>query len=901
MEIIEEANIEQQSYNGDEMVEIEPVAAAQSHEQGGASNHRQHNETVGFPSGNLAVELPEDVPPVIMSKEEPPGILPRNQRYIQQHPFTTESPRLLETRSQPSIPVFAPFCTLEDFLQAEIFDRSEASIDVINTQLKLVQQIQGETSRITLKSAVDLRETLDRAIMFDEDRFHRREVVVNVHGQDYAYTLHFRNIVPAIRDLLADSNLTDDFVFDPQRHFIQRDDGLGNDRVYEEYFQCDDFWDLRTSIGSALGTEAYPLPIFIYSDETQLTNFGNNTIWSVYFWLGNLPHRVRASFGRGGATMLAYLPKGHHPNGMRNEDLSLFRSKLFHQCFQIMLAPLLTASRFGDRFRMGDGSVKTLVPVISVKLGDYPELCRMTGVISKDCVAACPAGMLPTRYFHRTGVICPPRDHELEEAAIDKALGLMNGNEIPSVESLGIRAVRNAFNPFTNHYFAGYRTVGADGLHWVKQGVFGRVWFHKLLKELTPSLKKQMDYCFKNLPRYPGLSHFAQGVTSLGWRSGSDHTAISRTLVPILECILPSKMSCRDKILRLFRLLSECMTLMSFSMHTDSTLALLQDVLENMANCETPVADQWGVNLKTPKHHFMHSHLIESIKAKGPVCNTDTGIGEARHPESKHAYARTNHHPDTVKDQMIRHVVHREVIRKIRARIDQQASETPLLTPLNDPVQAPDLGCHVAFGSPDRLQTLYDLLKGISVVHKLGFWELKEGIKRYLKQYAPSLRLTETESSDDDEPADIWEFRATNYKKADIEYVSLENFHPQRDIIRVNPNWRRQGPRYDYILINRDHQSVSCVQVLALFKVLIRHSVIPIVLVRPVKVRPRSVRHGFYSCTPTDGIVFVPPGSIIRSAYVQSHTISKENKLFINDAVDSDMFLRLKYTRLVSY
>jgi hypothetical protein len=59
----------------------------------------------------------------------------------------------------------------------------------------------------------------------------------------------------------------------------------------------------------SMGQRYSPLIIMLYADETKLTDFGNTTAWSVYFWLGNLPCKTRASFDTGGATLLAYLPK----------------------------------------------------------------------------------------------------------------------------------------------------------------------------------------------------------------------------------------------------------------------------------------------------------------------------------------------------------------------------------------------------------------------------------------------------------------------------------------------------------------------------------------------------------------------------------------------------------------
>ncbi|KAG8808610.1 hypothetical protein FRC18_004934, partial [Serendipita sp. 400] len=54
-------------------------------------------------------------------------------------------------------------------------------------------------------------------------------------------------------------------------------------------------------------------------------------------------------------------------------------------------------------------------------------------------------------------------------------------------------------------------------------------------------------------------------------------------LVWILECILVSKTTLRQDILCIFRLFSECLLLIDFSMHTDTTLSMLRAALSSIA------------------------------------------------------------------------------------------------------------------------------------------------------------------------------------------------------------------------------------------------------------------------------------------------------------------------------
>jgi hypothetical protein len=142
--------------------------------------------------------------------------------------------------------------------------------------------------------------------------------------------------------------------------------------------------------------------------------------------------------------------------------------------------------------------------------------------------------------------------------------------------------------------------------------------------------------------------------------------------------------------------------------------------------------------------------------------------------------------------------------------------------------------------------------------------------------------------------------QVVNYKKAQIDYISLENSQLRHDIIRANPKWHNGGPRYDYVLMNRDHESISCVQVLGLFTVTSEGNAYPTAFVRPMNIRPRSNRHGFHECTRGNDFEFIPTESLIRSVYVQ-YDPTAEDKYFINDTIDSDIFLRLRVADMRTY
>jgi hypothetical protein len=63
------------------------------------------------------------------------------------------------------------------------------------------------------------------------------------------------------------------------------------------------------------------------------------------------------------------------------------------------------------------------------------------------------------------------------------------------------------------------------------------------------------------------------------------------------------------------------------------------------------------VNLNIFKNHYIHHHVIDSIRSKGPICNTDTGYGEARHPQTKVDFLLSNRHPNEYEMQVSFHII----------------------------------------------------------------------------------------------------------------------------------------------------------------------------------------------------------------------------------------------------
>jgi hypothetical protein len=165
-------------------------------------------------------------------------------------------------------------------------------------------------------------------------------------------------------------------------------------------------------------------------------------------------------------------------------------------------------------------------------------------------------------------------------------------------------------------FFSVYSAVTADPLHQIEQGIFGKhIWpnlrdgFSK--KQATvldtrlvyPILAYSILYLrtmirFKNLPRYPDLKHFPNGVTTLKNVTGMEHGVILHVceyipvhvsvlnlvlaylqlLAPLIEDLLPK--ASRKITLKVLRSLSKIHMLSKFTTHTEATLEDLEQEIE---------------------------------------------------------------------------------------------------------------------------------------------------------------------------------------------------------------------------------------------------------------------------------------------------------------------------------
>lgn len=126
-----------------------------------------------------------------------------------------------------------------------------------------------------------------------------------------------------------------------------------------------------------------------------------------------------------------------------------------------------------------------------------------------------------------------------------------------------------------------------------------------------------------------------------------------------------------------------------------------------------------------------------------------------------------------------------------------------------------------------------------------------------------------------------------------IRYISLIDSTTQADQIRVTPNWRGNGPRFDFVILNWDHETKRCAQVIQLLNMSIREQTHALALVRLLGPLTRSSTTGYLHASSTLEYRWVFAKSFIRSVHV--HPPGKYHQRYIiNDLIDGDFYFRLR-------
>ncbi|KAG6884335.1 hypothetical protein C0992_006502, partial [Termitomyces sp. T32_za158] len=164
-------------------------------------------------------------------------------------------------------------------------------------------------------------------------------------------------------------------------------------RVYGEAYTSDYFLKLEETIIPVEGCnlEIAVIPLMLYSDSTQLANFGTAALWPLYMWFGSISKYIRGKTTSFSAHHIAYLPS--LPDLVKDKYNELFGmlptpailTFLRRELIQAVWKHLLTQEfkkiyKEGIILKCGDGNTRRLYPRFFTYSADYKERVLIAGI-----------------------------------------------------------------------------------------------------------------------------------------------------------------------------------------------------------------------------------------------------------------------------------------------------------------------------------------------------------------------------------------------------------------------------------------------------------------------------------------------------------------------------------------
>jgi hypothetical protein len=178
------------------------------------------------------------------------------------------------------------------------------------------------------------------------------------------------------------------------------------------------------------------------------------------------------------------------------------------------------------------------------------------------------------------------------------------------------------------------------------------------------------------MPPNHNIRHFVKGISSLSRVTGHEHNQMSRILLGlVIDAPLPDGLS-NVRLIRAVRALLDFLYLAKYPVHTDETLELLEDSLEQFHdNKEIFVDLDIRNSFNIPKLHFAR-HYVDYIKLYGTLDNYNMEYTERLHIDfAKDAYAATNHKDELT--QMAVWLERKEKLHRHRQYVDWRLDGSP--------------------------------------------------------------------------------------------------------------------------------------------------------------------------------------------------------------------------------
>ncbi|EIW75743.1 hypothetical protein CONPUDRAFT_131960 [Coniophora puteana RWD-64-598 SS2] len=474
-----------------------------------------------------------------------------------------------------------------------------------------------------------------------------------------------RDPVECVKELIGNPTFREMMQYAPEKVY---EDMEGECRIYDEMWTGDWWWNLQ----KMLPPGATVAPVILASDKTQLTSFsGDKSAWPVYLSIGNIPGSIRRRPSSKTTVLIGYIPTTKLDIFRTDEERSRNGQQLFHHCMSLLLNPLVEAGKNGVDMVCADGKVRTVFPILSAYIADWPEQCLVA--CTKE--SRCPKCLAGTKERGEP-VDTVLRDPEKTKKLLRRAGGNPRDKNL---KEHGIRAVDPfwADLPHCNIFSC----LTPDLLHQLHKGVFGdHVW--KWSTEATAGGEEEIDRRFKSMPSHPSVRHFNKGISVLSQMTGTEYKNIEKVYLGALIGVVDLRVH------RAVQAILDFIVLASFESHTDDSLTRIDSAWSSWHE-NKGIFRELGIRRQDfgsiPKLHMLR-YYITSIRSRGAAAWTNTELSERYHIEYAKSGYRASNRRDFL-EQMTVWLRRQEAIHRRRTYLDWLRKRHP-----DESAQAEDEG-----------------------------------------------------------------------------------------------------------------------------------------------------------------------------------------------------------------
>ncbi|THV05634.1 hypothetical protein K435DRAFT_816329 [Dendrothele bispora CBS 962.96] len=345
--------------------------------------------------------------------------------------------------------------------------------------------------------------------------------------------------------------------------------------------------------------ENVPVGIMAWSDATQLTQFGDQSMWPIYLYFGNQSKYQRAKPSSFAAHHLGYIPK--LPDHFQDQYLKEFgkppigpilthiKRELMHKVWALILDPeFMHAYEYGILVKCGDSIVRRLFPRFFTYSADYPEKVLLATIRTLGR-CPCPHCLTEKNQIPQLGTKWDHNRHKTK-ARVDTQY---RRNIVENMrkwifdfgKSITNEAVETFLQPLSWNIFSErfarfgvnfYEMLVPDVLHEIELGVWKALLTHliRILFAVGNESIETMNRRYRDIPRFgrDTIWIIRNNVSAMKQLAARDFEDLLQVSMPVFEGLIPG--FDRD-IQDLLFTLNSFHSLAKLRLHSEKSLDLL--------------------------------------------------------------------------------------------------------------------------------------------------------------------------------------------------------------------------------------------------------------------------------------------------------------------------------------